>query len=154
MSPFKAPHSNAELFLSGCFTFHRRKKSRQRDTFALSETARLYLSPASVGPDSPTCRGARRGMKAKPLGVGALAALLFVRPSTVANGEVPETGILLHVHMTHLQGSRDPLASLFLSSRSPRSQGAQYKISKSKYAVSIIAVTLATESTKASRAWW
>jgi hypothetical protein len=30
----------------------------------------------------------------------------------------------------------------------------QYKISKSKYAVSIIAVTLATESTKASRASW
>jgi hypothetical protein len=31
---------------------------------------------------------------------------------------------------------------------------AQYKISKSKYAVSIMAVTLATESIKASRAWW
>ena len=31
---------------------------------------------------------------------------------------------------------------------------AQYKISKSKYAVSIMAVTLATESTKASRASW
>jgi hypothetical protein len=34
-------------------------------------------------------------------------------------------------------------------------QGGQYRISKSKYAVSIMAVTLATESTKASRAsWW
>jgi hypothetical protein len=32
---------------------------------------------------------------------------------------------------------------------------AQYKINKSKYAVSIIAVTAATESTKASLAsWW
>jgi hypothetical protein len=31
-------------------------------------------------------------------------------------------------------------------------QVGQYRISKSKYAISIIAVTLATESTKASRA--
>jgi len=40
-----------------------------------------------------------------------------------------------------------PTASLF-------EQATQYKISKSKYAVSIIAVTLAAESTKASRASW
>jgi hypothetical protein len=33
-----------------------------------------------------------------------------------------------------------------------RFEQAQYKISKSKYAVSIMAVTLATESTNASRA--
>jgi hypothetical protein len=71
-----APHVavQSSAFMRGAFLIWARrslyvlhftavKKSLQRDTFALSETARLYLSPASAGSDSPTCRGARRGMK-------------------------------------------------------------------------------------------
>ena len=53
---------------------------------------------------------------------------------------------------TKARGTSDPLESLFLFVRFTSSQGAQYKISKSKFATSIMAVTPATESTKASLA--
>jgi hypothetical protein len=68
-SPFKALRSNARGFsylgLALLYVLHFTavKKSRQRDTFALSETARLYLSPAAAGPTAQRVGGTYGGRK-------------------------------------------------------------------------------------------